>query len=65
MPLSDSDRVTIKFVRDLRVSDAPVIYTKDSEFSVHPATAAALLLAGVAVMACAAPHGGARRGMGF
>ena len=49
MPLSDSNRVTIKFVQDLCISDGPVTYTKDSEFLVHPATAAALRLAGVAV----------------
>lgn len=43
------DRVRIKLVTDVPRSGEPVTYTKDSEWFVDAATAAALLLAGAAV----------------
>jgi hypothetical protein len=43
------DRVRIKLIRAFQSSNGSVNYTKDSELLVDPATADALLFAGIAV----------------
>lgn len=50
MRLTPDDRVRIKFVRDFQTDDG-VNHSQGSELLVHPATADALLLAGVAITA--------------
>lgn len=49
MEKSHDDRVTIKFLRDYQTAAGSATYLKDSEYLVDPATADALVVAGIAV----------------